>query len=205
MIVAGSDTSALTVEWALSAILQNAHILSKARQELDEHIGRDRVVEESDLPKLKYVEAILKETLRLYPAGAIIPPHESTKSCSVGGSRIPAGTRLIVNAWAIHRDPTIWERPTEFDPDRFLKVDKEIDVKGQHFELIPFGAGRRICLGMSLALRVVSYTLARLLQSFEWNGPEGTAIDMREGLGLTMPKAVPLEALIQPRLSPHLY
>uniref|UniRef100_A0A0D6QS94 Cytochrome P450 n=1 Tax=Araucaria cunninghamii TaxID=56994 RepID=A0A0D6QS94_ARACU len=205
MITAGTDTSAVTVEWALAALLQNPHILGKAQQELDAQIGRDRVVEESDLHKLGYLQAIVKETLRLYPAGPLLVPHESTEGCTVGGFHVPAGTRLIVNAWAIHRDPALWKRPTEFDPKRFLKGEKEIDVKGNDFELIPFGSGRRMCPGMSLALRVVSYTLARLLQSFDWSVPAGTEIDMSEGLGLTMPKAAPLEALIQPRLPIRLY
>ncbi|GLJ29512.1 hypothetical protein SUGI_0581780 [Cryptomeria japonica] len=205
MLSAGTDTTAVTIEWAMAALLKHPHILKKAQQELDTHIGRDRVVEESDLHKLKYLEAIVKETLRLYPAAPVLIPHESTESCSVGGYEIPAGARLIVNVWAIHRDPAVWERPTEFDPERFLQKGREIDVKGHNFELIPFGSGRRMCPGISLALCLVSYTLARLLQSFEWSVPEGMTIDMSEGLGLTMPKAVPLQAIIKPRLPPHFY
>uniref|UniRef100_A0A0D6QTH2 Uncharacterized protein n=1 Tax=Araucaria cunninghamii TaxID=56994 RepID=A0A0D6QTH2_ARACU len=205
MLNAGTETTAVTIEWALASLLQNPEILKKAHQELDAHIGRHRVIEESDLHKLRYLQAIVKETLRLYPAGPLLVPHESTEACTIGGFHVPAGTRLMVNAWAIHRDPAVWERPTEFDPERFLKSEREIDVKGQDFELIPFGSGRRMCPGMSLALCMVSYTLGRLLQSFEWSVPAATTIDMREGLGLTMPKAVPLKTLIQPRLSPHIY
>ncbi|KAH9300195.1 hypothetical protein KI387_011778, partial [Taxus chinensis] len=168
IITAGTDTSAITIEWALAALLQNPEILRKAQQELDSHTGRDRLIEESDLHKLKYLQAIVKETFRLYPAGAILIPHESTEACTVGGYHVPAETRLLVNVWAIQRDRAVWERPTEFDPERFLKSERDIDVKGQDFELIPFGSGRRMCPGMSLAMCVVSYTLARLLQSFEW-------------------------------------
>ncbi|GLJ12967.1 hypothetical protein SUGI_0201690 [Cryptomeria japonica] len=205
MINAGTDTSSVTIEWALAALLQHPDVLRKAQEELDTQIGRDRLVEESDLDKLSFLQAIVKETFRLYPAAPLLVPHEAVEACSVGGYHVPAGTRLLVNAWAIHRDPTVWDRPMEFDPDRFLNSGKAIDVKGHNFELIPFGSGRRMCPGMSLALIVVHHTLARLLQSFDWFVPEGTVIDMAEGLGLTMPKDIPLEAIIKPRLPLHLY
>eukprot|EP01018_Ginkgo_biloba_P002415 Gb_32204 [translate_table: standard] len=205
MISAGTDTSSVTIEWALAALLENPHILKKAQEELDIQIGRDRVVEESDLPHLKYLQAVVKETFRLYPAAPLLVPHESTEPCTVGGYNVPAGTRLLVNAWAIHRDPAVWESPNEFDPEHFFKAHRGKDVRGQDFDLIPFGSGRRACPGMSLALCVVQYTLARLLHSFEWLVPLGSSIDMAEGLGLTMPKAIPLEAHIKPRLPAHLY
>eukprot|EP01018_Ginkgo_biloba_P001401 Gb_28694 [translate_table: standard] len=205
MITAGTDTSSVTIEWALAALLEHPHILMKAQEELDTQIGQDRVVEESDLPNLNYLQAIVKETFRLYPAAPLLVPHASTEPCTVGGYNVPAGTRLLVNAWAIHRDPAVWERPTEFDPERFFKANREKDVRGQDFDLIPFGSGRRVCPGMSLGLCVVQHTLAWLLHSFEWFVPLGLSIDMTEGLGLTMPKAIPLEAHIKPRLPPHLY
>ncbi|GLJ19639.1 hypothetical protein SUGI_0355690 [Cryptomeria japonica] len=205
LISAGTETSSVTIEWALSAMIQHPDILCKAQQELNLHVGRNRLMEESDLHKLKYLQAILKETLRLYPAAALSVPHESIEACTVGGYLIPAGTQLLVIVWAIQRDPTVWERPTEFDPERFLNSGKEIDVKGQDFNLFPFGSGRRICPGMPLALIMVTYTLGRLLQSFEWFVPEGTVIDMTEGFGLTMPKSIPLEVVIKPRLPLHLY
>ena len=205
MINAGTETSSVTVEWALSALMNRPEILRKAQEELDTHVGRERLLEESDVHKLKYLEAIVKETLRLYPAAPLLLPHESFEACTVGGYHVPAGTQLLVNAWAIHRDPALWERPTEFIPDRFVNGSKEMDVKGHDLELIPFGSGRRICPGMSLALIMVNHTLGRLLQSFEWFAPGGAKIDMREGLGLSMPKLVPLEAIIKPRLPLHLY
>ncbi|GLJ27850.1 hypothetical protein SUGI_0546600 [Cryptomeria japonica] len=205
MITAGTDTSSVTIEWALAALLQHPDIMGKAQRELDTHVGRDRLVEESDLLELTYLQAIVKEILRLYPGAPLVPPHEAAEACSIGGFHVAAGTRLLVNAWVIHRDPALWSCPTEFDPERFLNSGKAIDVKGHDFELIPFGSGRRMCPGMSLALVVVHYTLARLLQSFEWCVPEGVVIDMGEGLGLTMPKAIPLEAIVKPRLPLHLY
>ncbi|GLJ19652.1 hypothetical protein SUGI_0355940 [Cryptomeria japonica] len=180
-------------------------IISGAQEELDIHVGRDRLMEESDLHKLKYLQAIVKETLRLYPPAPLLIPHESSEACTVGGYHVPAGTQLLVNVWAIQRDAAVWERPTEFDPERFLNSGKEIDVKGQDFELFPFGSGRRICPGMSLALIVVSHTLGRLLQSFEWFPPEGTEIDLTGGHGVTTHKSIPLEVIIKPRLPLHLY
>ncbi|GLJ19658.1 hypothetical protein SUGI_0356070 [Cryptomeria japonica] len=205
MIIAGAETTAVTIEWALSALMQHPDVLCKAQQELDMHVGRDRLMEESDVHKLKYLQAIVKETLRLYPAAPLMVPHESREDSTVGGYHIPAGTQLLVNLWAIQRDGAVWERPTEFDPERFLKSGKEIDVKGQDFELIPFGSGRRMCPGMPLAMIVIHHTLGRLLQSFEWFTPESTVIDMTEGLGFTIPKLIPLEAIIKPRLPLHLY
>nr|UTS77785.1 cytochrome P450 867E38 [Ginkgo biloba] len=203
MISAGTDTSATTIEWALSSLLKQPHILKRAQEELDTHVGRDRVVEESDLPKLEYVQAIVKETLRLYPPGPLLIAHEAMEPCTVGGYHIPVGTMVMVNVWAIHRDPSVWDKPLEFWPERFL-LNREIDVKGQHFEFIPFGSGRRGCPGINLALRVVQFALATLLHSFDWKSVEDD-IDMNEGIGVTMPKAVPLEAFPTPRLSLDLY
>ncbi|XP_059074850.1 xanthotoxin 5-hydroxylase CYP82C2-like [Cryptomeria japonica] len=205
IIIAGAETSYVTIEWALSALMQHPDVLCKAQQELDMHVGRDRLMEESDIPKLKYLQAIVKETLRLYPGAPLMIPHEACEDCTVGGYRVHAGTQLLVNVWAIQRDAAVWERPTEFDPKHFLKSGKEIDVKGQDFELIPFGSGRRMCPGMALAMIMINHTLGRLLQSFEWFVPEGTVIDMTEGLGLSLPKSIPLEAIIKPRLPLHLY
>ncbi|GLJ40602.1 hypothetical protein SUGI_0838100 [Cryptomeria japonica] len=125
--------------------------------------------------------------------------------CNVGGFHVPTGTQLLVNVWEIHRDFAMWERPTEFDRGWFLKSQTKIDIKEEHFQLIPFGLGRRMCPSMTLGLFVVSYALAHLLHSFEWNIILGTIIDMREGLGLTMPKAISLEVVIKPYLPLHLY
>ena len=196
LITAGTETSSVTIEWALSALIHHPDILRKAQQEIYSQFGHGRIMEESDLHKLKYLEAIVKETLRLYPPTPFLLPHESSEACTVGGYRVDPGMQLLVNVWAIQRDPALWERRTEFDPKRFLKSGREIDVKGHDFGLIPFGSGRRICPGLSLGLIVVSQTLGRLLQSFDWISPQGTQIDMTEGLGITTPKSVPLEVVV---------
>ncbi|KAK7351673.1 hypothetical protein VNO77_11285 [Canavalia gladiata] len=204
MIVGGSDTTAGTLTWAISLLLNNRQALKKAQEELDQNVGMDRQVEESDIRNLVYVQAIIKETLRLYPAGPLLGPREAQEDCIVAGYHVPAGTRLVVNLWKIHRDPRIWEDPSGFRPERFI-TRNAVDVRGQNFELIPFGSGRRSCPGISFALLVLHLTLARLLHAFEFATPLDEPIDMTESPGLTIPKATPLEVLLTPRLPPQLY
>ncbi|KAK7352373.1 hypothetical protein VNO80_17793 [Phaseolus coccineus] len=204
IILGGSDTSAGTLNWAISLLLNNRQALKKAQEELDLNVGMDRQVEESDIRNLSYLQAIIKETLRLYPAGPLLGPREAQEDCNVGGYDVPAGTRLVVNLWKIHRDPRVWEEPSAFRPERFLTSDA-VDVRGQNFELIPFGSGRRSCPGMSFALQVLHLTLARLLHAFKFVTPSDEPVDMTESPGLTIPKATPLEVLLTPRLPPQLY
>ncbi|KAI3777422.1 hypothetical protein L1987_47222 [Smallanthus sonchifolius] len=135
IIKAGSDTTSVTLTWALSLLLNNPNTLKTAQDEIDEHVGRDRPVEESDLKNLVYLDAVIKETLRLYPAGPLSVPHESMDDCVVSGYNIPKGTRLLANLWKIHRDPNIWSAPYEFKPERFLTSQKDIDLKGKHFDM----------------------------------------------------------------------
>ncbi|KAJ7546666.1 hypothetical protein O6H91_08G049700 [Diphasiastrum complanatum] len=203
MLASATDTSAVTIEWALSEILLNPLVQQKAQQELDHVVGHERKVEEADIPQLKYLQSIVKETFRLHPAGPFLVPHESTQAVQVAGYDIPAKTLLLVNAWAIGRDPSTWERALDFYPERFLHSN--IDVRGQDFELIPFGSGRRGCPGLSLGLASVQLGLAVLLQSYEWSLPSSQKLDMSEMFGLTLPKAVPLHAIATPRLPHHLY
>ncbi|XP_057873228.1 cytochrome P450 81Q32 [Cryptomeria japonica] len=205
---AGSDTSSVSLEWALSLLLQHPDVMRKAREELDSKVGRNRMVEESDIPQLTYLQAIVKETMRLHPPAPMLMPHKSIEACTVGGYHIPAGTMLMVNAWVIHRDPKLWNKPLDFIPERFMEKGMEMDniqMKGNEFEMLPFGAGRRGCPGTTLAMCMVQTTLAILLQSFDWFVPDGKVLDMSEGVGLTTPRAVPLEVFIKPRLSHHLY
>lgn len=193
MILAGTDTSAVTIEWAMSVLLNHPHILRKARDEIDTIIGQHRFVEESDLPKLNYLQNIISETFRLFPAAPLLLPHESSADCTVGGYDVPRGTFLLVNAWAIHRDPNLWDEPMRFKPERFENEDSETR------KLMPFGMGRRSCPGAGLAQRVVGLALGSLIQCFEWERISEKEIDLVEGTGLTMPKAEPLVALCKPR------
>ncbi|KAL7262034.1 hypothetical protein ACSBR1_000423 [Camellia fascicularis] len=133
----------------------------KAHEELDFYIGKERQVDESDIGKLVYLQAIVKETLRLYPAGPLSGPREFTEDCIIGGYHVSKGTRLTLNLWKLQRDPTIWREPLEFRPERFVTSHKDVDVKGQHFELIPFGAGRRVCPGTLFSIQMLHLVLAR--------------------------------------------
>ncbi|KAJ6674235.1 hypothetical protein OIU85_013158, partial [Salix viminalis] len=117
----------------------------------------------------------------------------------------PAGTCLLVNLWKLHRDPNIWSNPLEFQPERFLKERASLDVRGKDFEYVPFGSGRRMCPGISLALQVLHLTLVRLLHGFEMGTVSDTLFDMSEGPGMTLPEETPLEAILRPRLSSSLY
>lgn len=205
MILGGSDTTATTLTWAMCLLLRNPLVLEKAREEIDMQIGKERCVNESDISKLVYLQAIVKETLRLYPPAPFSSPREFNEDCTIGGYHVKKGTRLIPNLWKIQRDPSVWSDPTEFQPERFLTTHKEVDVKGQNFELLPFGSGRRMCAGMSLGLNMVHFTLANFLHSFETLSASSQSIDVTEIFGFVNTKATPLEILVRPRLSPDYY
>ncbi|XP_045812369.1 cytochrome P450 82A1-like [Trifolium pratense] len=205
LIIGGSDTSAGTLTWAMSLLLKNPHVLEKAKEELNTQIGKERWVNESDITNLVYLQAIIKETLRLYPPAPFSSPREFTEDCTIGGYHIKKGTRLMPNLWKIHRDPSVWSDPLEFKPERFLTTHKDVDVRGQDFELLPFGSGRRMCAGMSLGLRMLHYILANFLHSFEILNPSPESIDVTEVLEFTSTKATPLEILVKPYLSLECY
>ncbi|MQL89626.1 hypothetical protein Taro_022205 [Colocasia esculenta] len=202
IFAAGTDSSAITTEWAMAELINHPAILHRAREEIDTVVGRSRLVDESDVPNLPYLQAVVKETLRLHPAGPL-NVRQSTRDCRVGGYDVPAGTRLFVNTWAIGRDPAQWAEPLQFRPERFGEGGDGagVDVRGQHFRLLPFGSGRRVCPGASLALHVVQGALAAMVQCFEWK-VEGGRVDMAEGAGLTLPRARPLFCQPVARLDP---
>ncbi|KAK3011695.1 hypothetical protein RJ639_011645 [Escallonia herrerae] len=195
LLAAGTDTSAGTMEWTLSLLLNNPDHLKKAQAEIDNCIGQDRLIDESDIADLPYLRCIMNEAFRMYPAGPLLVPHESSQECTVGGYRIPQGTMLLVNMWAIQNDPKIWEDPRKFKPERFEGLEGSRDG----FKFVPFGYGRRACPGESLAMRVVGLALGSLLQCFDWERVSKEMVDMTEGPGLTMPKAQPLVAMCHPR------
>ncbi|XP_057771135.1 cytochrome P450 81Q32-like [Salvia miltiorrhiza] len=193
MIIAGTDTSVVTIEWAMSLLLNHPHILKSARLELDSVVGSHRLVEEQDLLNLNYLQNIISETFRMFPAGPLMLPRESSADCKVGGYDIQRGTILLVNAWAIHRDSDVWDEPMSFKPERFEEREVEIE------KLMPFGMGRRACPGAGLGRRMVGLTLASLVHCFDWERMGPNEVDLAEGVGLTMPKLKPLEAMCRPR------
>lgn len=196
MILGGSDTTAVTIEWAMSNLLNHPAVLNKARAELESQLGADQLLEETDLSKLSYLRCIVLETLRLYPAGPLLLPHRSSADCTISGYDVPSDTILLVNAWAIHRDPTLWDDPMSFKPERFETGEGDRDVNKL---MIAFGLGRRACPGSGMAHRVLGLTLGLLIQCFDWKRIEGKEVDMTEGKGVSMPKAEPLEALCKAR------
>ncbi|TXG52937.1 hypothetical protein EZV62_022106 [Acer yangbiense] len=166
---------------------------------------KHRQVEESDMKNLVYLQAIVKETLRLYPVAPLSGPRVAVEDCTIAGFHIPAGTHLVVNLWKLHRDPSVWVNPSEFIPERFIIDHPKLDVRGLLFECLPFGSGRRKCPGISLVLQVLHLTLARLLHTFELGMVSDATVDMSEGPGLTVPKATPLEVVLTPRLPSMLF
>ncbi|NP_001168824.1 Cytochrome P450 81Q32 [Zea mays] len=193
MFAGGSETTATTAEWAMSLLLSHPDVLKKAQAEIDASVGHSRLLGADDLPRLGYLHCIVSETLRLYPVVPTLVPHESTVDCTVGGHRVPSGTMLLVNVYAIHRDPAIWADPAAFRPERFE------DGRADGLFVMPFGMGRRKCPGEALALRTLGLVLGTLIQCFDWDTVGGAEVDMAEGGGITLPRAVPLEAICKPR------
>nr|BAA74465.1 cytochrome P450 [Glycyrrhiza echinata] len=192
MLLAGTDSSAVTLEWSMSNLLNHPEVLKKVKDELDTHVGQDRLVDESDLPKLSYLKNVINETLRLYTPAPLLLPHSTSDECNIGGYKVPQDTIVLINAWAIHRDPELWTEATTFKPERFEK-------KGELEKLIAFGMGRRACPGEGLAIRAISMTLALLIQCFDWKLTNGDKIDMAERDGFTLTKLVPLKAMCKSR------
>ncbi|CAL4932948.1 unnamed protein product [Urochloa decumbens] len=199
LFAAGSDTSSSTVEWAMVELLRNPDSMVKLCNELVRVIGSRRKIEESDIGQLPYLEAVVKETLRLHPPVPLLLPRHAEAATQIMGYVIPKGARVLVNVWAMGRDKDIWPEPEKFMPVRFL--ESTIDFRGGDFGLIPFGAGRRICRGMPLATRMVHLVLASLLHQFKWRLPsevERNGVDMTEKFGVTLKKASPLCAIATP-------
>ncbi|XP_021833401.1 cytochrome P450 CYP736A12-like [Prunus avium] len=201
MLVASMDTSSTTVDYALSELMRHPKAMKKVQKELEDVVGLERMVEESDLEKLDYLGMVVKETLRLHPVAPLLVPHAATEDCTVNGYHIPKKSRVIINAWAIGRDPSAWTDAEEFIPERFEGSD--VDVRGNHYQLIPFGSGRRRCPGIQLGLTVVQLMLAQLVHCFDWELPNNMLpeeLDMSEAFGITMARAKRLIAIPSYRL-----
>jgi cytochrome P450 len=213
------------MDWALAEVLSDERVLRKMRCELDAVVGTARMVGTDDLASLPYVKAAVKEALRKHPPGPLLVPHEAVEACDLEVEsddpkhpvyRIPKGTMVLINAWAIAHDPAVWKDPHKFLPERFLAdvagqetADFDDDrenrsqkpelssggdhVFGQRFDLVPFGGGRRICPGIALSLGILELTLASLVHCFEWALPPG-GVDMSEKYGMAVPRRAPLLA-----------
>uniref|UniRef100_A0ACD5Z068 Uncharacterized protein n=1 Tax=Avena sativa TaxID=4498 RepID=A0ACD5Z068_AVESA len=184
---AGSETSATTLQWAMSELMRNPDVMRKAQAEVRENIHGKPNVTEDDLADLKYMRLVIKETLRMHPPVPLLLPRESIQACKVLGYNVPKGTTVFVNTWAICRDPKYWDDAEEFKPERF--ESGSVDYKGTNFEYTPFGAGRRICPGMTFAQSIMELALAALLYHFDWELPAGVKpeeLDMTEQMGLAV-------------------
>lgn len=193
VFVAGTDPASATLVWTITELIRNPSVMKKLQDDLREVVGVKEVVEESDLPRMKYLKVVLKEAMRLHPPAPLPAPRETTKSCVIQGYHIPAKTRVFINAKSIASDPRTWENPEQFLPERFL--DKPMDFQGTDYEFVPFGIGRRGCPGMNFAVVLMELVLANLLHGFNWELPPGVEredVDMKEAFGLTTFKKVPL-------------
>ncbi|KAG8473748.1 hypothetical protein CXB51_035552 [Gossypium anomalum] len=191
MVAASFDTTTTAIEWTLAELLRHPPVMVALQQELERIVGRHRMVEESDLPKLTYLDVVIKESLRLHPVAPLLLPRESTKDITIDGYFIPKKSRILVNVWSMGRDHKVWsDNAEEFFPERFK--DSNIDLRGHDFELIPFGSGRRGCPGMQLGLTSMHLIVAQLVHCFDWALPDGmlpNELDMTEKFGLSLPRA----------------
>ncbi|XP_076893698.1 cytochrome P450 98A2-like [Bidens hawaiensis] len=206
MITAGMDTTSISAEWAMAELVKNPRVQKKAQEELDRVVGTDRIMSESDISKLPYLQSIAKEALRLHPPTPLMLPHKANSNVKLGRYDVPKGGIVHVNVWAIARDPAIWKNPDEFWPERFFEED--VDVKGHDFRLLPFGAGRRVCPGAQLAINLVTSMLGHLLHHFEWTplaGVKPEEVDLTENPGMVTYMRTPLQAVATPRLPNNLY
>ena len=178
---------ATTINWAMAEMIRNPRVMKKAQVEVREVFNEKGKVDEIFMNELKYLKSVVKETLRLHPPAVFLVPRECGETCEIGGYHIPVKSKVLINAWALGRDPMYWTEAERFYPERF--IDSSIDHKGSNFEYIPFGAGRRICPGISFGLLNVELTLAVLLYHFDWklpNGMKSEDFDMTEKFGVTV-------------------
>ncbi|PIA58090.1 hypothetical protein AQUCO_00500197v1 [Aquilegia coerulea] len=184
MFMAGTDTSSTVLKWTFAELLRNPRVMIKAQAEVRLHFNGKKKIDQADINELNYLKLVIKESLRLHPPTPLLVPRECRETCEIEGYKIPKGSKVLVNAWAMGRDPENWKDPESFEPERFQ--DLSIDFKGTNFKYIPFGAGRRICPGILFGIANVELPLALLLYHFDWklaNGAKPEQLDMTEVFG----------------------
>ncbi|KAM3342116.1 cytochrome 81C13-like [Capsicum galapagoense] len=198
LFVAGTDTTSMTIQWAMRLLLAHPEAFHKLRAEIDSKVGNERFLNESDLTNLPYLHYVVNETLRLYPPVPLLLPHYSLEDSTVGGYDVPKHTILMVNAWAIHRAPELWDEPEKFKPERFEVMEGE--KEGFSYKFVPFGMGRRACPGAAMGLRTASLVLGSLIQWFDWKN-----VDFEQNLDacynsrISLNNDKPFEAICIPR------
>ncbi|CAI0413599.1 unnamed protein product [Linum tenue] len=192
----GTNTTAMLIEWAITELLNNEEVMIKVVQELDRIVGPKSLMDDHHLKELSYLNAVVKETCRLHLA---MVARVAGQPCTIGGYSIPKGATVLINTWAIHRDPQLWADPLQFRPERFLN-EVENGPRGNNFQFLPFGSGRRVCPGQPLAVNTLKYVLATLLHSFDWKLPAGTELELEDKFGIVIKKMNPLVLVPTPRL-----
>ncbi|KAJ4796386.1 Cytochrome P450 [Rhynchospora pubera] len=186
----GTETSSTIITWAMTELIKHPEVMVRAQAQIRQATSENTKFDEN---ALSYIKLIIKETLRMHPPAPLLLPRLCKERCQILGYTIPTGAHVIVNAWALGRNPEYWNSPDEFNPGRFQA--SSIDFKGQNFEFVPFGAGRRVCPGLEFGVAVVEETLSRLLLHFDWKLPDGMKpddVDIAETYGLVSAKKEPL-------------
>ena len=203
MFLAGRGTSATTAEWAMAALVLRPDLMKRAQDELDTVVSEVRLVRESDLPNLHYLNAVVKETFRFHTPAPLSVPRESIRACEVLGYSIPANATVLLNLHSVHRDPSVYSNPNDFDPERFVEQPDVNHLSAMDsFQLIPFGVGLRMCPGYKLGNLMVVFMLANLLHNFDWSLPDGESadsFDMSTVFALTCCRTKPLFLMAKPR------
>ncbi|PQM42000.1 cytochrome P450 705A5-like [Prunus yedoensis var. nudiflora] len=211
LFIGGTISSTETMQWTMAELINHPDIFNKVRQEIKSVVGNSRLVEEMDIPNLPYLQAVVKESLRLYPPSPVVI-RKCRQNCKIKGFDIPQGVMVATNVYAIMRDPEIWDSPNEFRPERFLASSNQVhdsveyndqgpQTNEQNFNYAPFGGGRRRCPGSAVALILVNTAIATMVQCFDWkvgkkgDGDEANKVNMEIGAGISLPMAYPLELL----------
>ncbi|KAA3475746.1 cytochrome P450 71A1-like [Gossypium australe] len=193
MFLAGIDSSASTVEWTMAELLKHPTAMKKLQEEVRNVVGNKPKVEMEDINKMSCLKCVFKETLRLHPVAPLLLPRHTSATVKVGGYNIPSNTTVLINAWAIQREPKRWEKPEEFIPERF--ENNPINFSGEDFQFIPFGVGRRSCPGLQFGVASVEYMIANLVYCFDWKLADGDTadnLDMTEPYGIAVYRKSPL-------------
>ncbi|KAL5564925.1 hypothetical protein UlMin_028089 [Ulmus minor] len=196
MLVAGIEITATTLEWFMAELLRNPRVLNKTQEEVRRVVGKKGKVDVNDISSMTYLKCVIKESLRLHPTAPLLLPRETTTNVQIGGYHIPAKTRVLINAFAIQRDPTVWDKPEEFLPERF--ENNSLDFRGQHYQLVPFGFGRRQCPGLTFGTASIEYLVSNLLYWFDWKLPDDALpedLDMTQVFGITLTKKTALHVV----------
>nr|GEW01751.1 cytochrome P450 81E8-like [Tanacetum cinerariifolium] len=197
MLLTGTEAPCLAVEWAMSLLLNNPTAMEKIKKEIDTHVSSERLLQENDLDKLIYLQNVVSESLRLYPTLTMLLPHEASENMKVRGYSVPRGTILLVNLWAIHRDPAMWDKPNEFIPERF---DEKRDDK---YKMLPFGVGRRACPATNFGYRMLGLVLGTLIHAFEWEKIGDKEVDMTASYDTTILFVIDHRGILARQLHPE--